>query len=265
VGRDLVREVQSPCGYCGHPVEQPGGSRRRRRYCDRSCRQREYELRRAEVRREADVGGDAVWAGPPSTPVHACAAHRDTTLALLTGRYPHARWHRYAEPGRPGAGVVDDDQAADDQVDDETGVDERDAGYVLLFSQVDGWELYGPDDEYVASHDGFDEDHVDQAREWAARSCSPRNAGRGSPVGRLGRLGSTRPARSTPRSSTRTGSGLSAARRRRGPLLRKRVSGPASIGPAAPTPAVACADRPLTDHSGACSVSGRERDRRRDR
>ena len=52
VGGDVVRGVQTPCGYCGHPVEQPGGQRRLLRYCDRSCRQRAYELR-ARRRRPA--------------------------------------------------------------------------------------------------------------------------------------------------------------------------------------------------------------------
>ena len=59
-----VRELQRPCGYCGHPVVQPGGSRRLLRYCGRSCRQRAYELRRAEARREADLRSGRVLAEP---------------------------------------------------------------------------------------------------------------------------------------------------------------------------------------------------------
>jgi hypothetical protein len=64
VGGGSMRELQRPCGYCGHPVVQPGGTRRLLQYCGRSCRQRAYELRRAEARREADLQSGRVLAEP---------------------------------------------------------------------------------------------------------------------------------------------------------------------------------------------------------
>ncbi|MFP5372514.1 MAG: hypothetical protein ACLGI3_17440 [Actinomycetes bacterium] len=51
------RPSQTSCGWCGAAVEQ-GPAGRLRRYCDRSCRQRAYEVRTAQRRQLADVGVD---------------------------------------------------------------------------------------------------------------------------------------------------------------------------------------------------------------
>ncbi|MEW2386479.1 hypothetical protein AB0873_31115 [Micromonospora sp. NPDC047707] len=48
------REIQTPCGWCGNAIVQPATGRKKH-YCDRSCRQRAYELRAAQRRHQADV------------------------------------------------------------------------------------------------------------------------------------------------------------------------------------------------------------------
>jgi hypothetical protein len=57
------RPLQTPCEWCGAAVQQnPTG--RLLRYCDRSCRQRAYETRTAQRRRQADVDAGVIHRQP---------------------------------------------------------------------------------------------------------------------------------------------------------------------------------------------------------
>jgi hypothetical protein len=53
-GRIMVTVTKSPCAWCGRAIECTEGPGRPRRFCRRSCRQRDYEARR----RAADHGLD---------------------------------------------------------------------------------------------------------------------------------------------------------------------------------------------------------------
>ncbi|WIN00108.1 hypothetical protein ACTOB_003791 [Actinoplanes oblitus] len=55
--------VQSPCGWCGEQIQQPPRGRKLR-YCDRNCRQRAYEMRTAQARRQADVDAGRIAEQP---------------------------------------------------------------------------------------------------------------------------------------------------------------------------------------------------------
>lgn len=59
----VERLAQSPCGWCGTAITQPARGRRLR-YCDRSCRQRAYELRTAQARHDRDVDAGVVRTEP---------------------------------------------------------------------------------------------------------------------------------------------------------------------------------------------------------
>lgn len=160
------------CGECGRPLPAQASRGRRREYCDATCRSaaRRRRTPAPPALCELRVGGHEcgelaagrVRAGL-DVPVHACAGHRDVALALLAGRYPNATWRRYVEPGRPERGVLHD-QADVDAAGPRDGY-----GYALLYSAVDGWELYAGDDEFVASHDGIDAGDVAGAQAWAAQ------------------------------------------------------------------------------------------------
>ncbi|MFI6134000.1 hypothetical protein [Micromonospora sp. NPDC051141] len=56
-------EIESPCGWCGNAIVQPPTGRKKR-YCDRSCRQRAYELRSAQQRHQADVDAGRIRTVP---------------------------------------------------------------------------------------------------------------------------------------------------------------------------------------------------------
>lgn len=61
------RLIRAACEWCGKPIEQTGKGRPRL-YCDRSCRQRAYEVRTAKVRQgEAQASGEVLPA--PATRV----------------------------------------------------------------------------------------------------------------------------------------------------------------------------------------------------
>ena len=51
-GRDTVTVTKYPCAWCGRGFVGRGGPGRPRRFCKRSCRQRDYEARR----RAAELG-----------------------------------------------------------------------------------------------------------------------------------------------------------------------------------------------------------------
>jgi hypothetical protein len=55
--------VQAPCGWCGEPIQQPSRGRKLR-YCNRSCRQRAYEIRTAQARRQTDVDAGRITQEP---------------------------------------------------------------------------------------------------------------------------------------------------------------------------------------------------------
>ncbi|MEV0733408.1 hypothetical protein [Polymorphospora sp. NPDC050346] len=57
------RLVESPCGWCGRAITQPDRGRKRT-YCDRSCRQRAYEVRTARRRLDVDVDAGRVRLQP---------------------------------------------------------------------------------------------------------------------------------------------------------------------------------------------------------
>lgn len=75
----VERETQIPCGWCGKVVAQPGGNRRRRRYCDRSCQQRAYEIRTAGKRLQRDQAAGLVLPEPETRIVE----------RVLQSRSPH--------------------------------------------------------------------------------------------------------------------------------------------------------------------------------
>ncbi|MBM0279830.1 hypothetical protein [Micromonospora tarensis] len=98
------REIETPCGWCGNAIVQPARGRKKR-YCERSCRQRAYELRTAERRHQGDVDAGRIRTVPaqrvvertvqPRRPV--TVAQWETALAdlaeqLHAGRYP---WERH--------------------------------------------------------------------------------------------------------------------------------------------------------------------------
>jgi hypothetical protein len=97
------RPVQSPCQWCGQPVVQPPAGRLLR-YCDRSCRQRAYEVRAARRRLGEDVDAGVVRLQPaerivervvraryPGTPAGWVAALAELRAQLSDGRL--APWH----------------------------------------------------------------------------------------------------------------------------------------------------------------------------
>lgn len=102
----IEREIQSPCGWCGQAIVQPVRGRKLR-YCDRSCRQRAYELRTAQARHGRDLAADRVRVEPAGRVVERVIQPRhptttaawEATLAVLaeqmhTGRiapHDHAR------------------------------------------------------------------------------------------------------------------------------------------------------------------------------
>ncbi|SBT69310.1 hypothetical protein GA0070622_6435 [Micromonospora sediminicola] len=101
---DTEREIETPCGWCGNTIVQPPTGRKKR-YCDRSCRQRAYELRTAQRRHQADVDAGRIRTVPAQRVVERTirprpprtAAQWETTLAeladqLYAGRHP---WDRH--------------------------------------------------------------------------------------------------------------------------------------------------------------------------
>ncbi|GAB7046584.1 hypothetical protein [Catenuloplanes indicus] len=97
------RDLQTPCGWCGNPIAQPPTGRRLR-YCDRSCRQRAYEVRTAQRRLQRDVDAGVVRTAPaervvervvqprhPSTPAAWATALEELAAQLSDGRI--AWWH----------------------------------------------------------------------------------------------------------------------------------------------------------------------------
>ncbi|MEU4165150.1 hypothetical protein AB0E94_52790, partial [Actinoplanes sp. NPDC026670] len=75
------REIETPCGWCGNAIVQPTTGRRRR-YCDRSCRQRAYELRTAQRRHQADVDTGRIRSVPaPRVIERAVQPRHPTTVA----------------------------------------------------------------------------------------------------------------------------------------------------------------------------------------
>ncbi|MFI7511454.1 hypothetical protein ACIBSS_32060 [Micromonospora aurantiaca] len=74
-------EIETPCGWCGNAITQPPTGRRKR-YCDRSCRQRAYELRTAERRHQADVDAGRIRTVPAQRVVErTIQPRRPTTVA----------------------------------------------------------------------------------------------------------------------------------------------------------------------------------------
>lgn len=61
-----ARPVQTPCGWCNRPITQPPTGRLLR-YCNRSHRQRAYEVRTAQRRLQADLQQGLVVRQPAPT------------------------------------------------------------------------------------------------------------------------------------------------------------------------------------------------------
>jgi hypothetical protein len=98
------RPVQTPCEWCGEPVQQsPTG--RLARYCrGRACRQRAYEARTARRRLQADVDAGVIRPRPAERIVERVVRDRhprtpagwETTLAALAGQFADdtiGAWH----------------------------------------------------------------------------------------------------------------------------------------------------------------------------
>ncbi|MFY1599507.1 hypothetical protein [Micromonospora sp. WMMD737] len=74
------REIETPCGWCGNAIVQPTTGRRRH-YCDRSCRQRAYELRAAQRRHQADVDTGRIRSVPAPKIIERTVQPRHPTTA----------------------------------------------------------------------------------------------------------------------------------------------------------------------------------------
>jgi hypothetical protein len=101
----VERVLQTPCGWCGNPITQPPRGRRLR-YCDRSCRQRAYEVRTAQARLQRDLDAERVRQEPAERviervvqPRHPSTAGAWTTALdalgeqLRTGPLAAQPWH----------------------------------------------------------------------------------------------------------------------------------------------------------------------------
>ncbi|MFI5837713.1 hypothetical protein ACIA5A_28950 [Micromonospora sp. NPDC051300] len=74
-------EIETPCGWCGNAIVQPPTGRKRR-YCDRSCRQRAYELRTAQRRHQSDVDAGRIRSVPAQRVIErTIQPRRPTTVA----------------------------------------------------------------------------------------------------------------------------------------------------------------------------------------
>ena len=77
--------VSRTCGWCGTPIPHSGRSRARR-YCDRSCRQRAYEVRTAMRRRaEAEARGELPDATAPVRETVRETVERTTVRTVRVG------------------------------------------------------------------------------------------------------------------------------------------------------------------------------------
>lgn len=84
------RPTQLPCQWCGKAVPQ-ARTGRLKHYCDRSCRQRAYEVRTAEARLQRDLGAGRVRAEPAERVVE---------------RVEHRAWPTDVETWARGIGVL---------------------------------------------------------------------------------------------------------------------------------------------------------------
>jgi hypothetical protein len=173
----VANEAGGKCEECDQALPAQTGKGRRRRYCDATCRSAARRRRTPPPPAlcEARVG----WWQCPAPAVgqaritagtaQSCAEHRGVVLGFMV-RVAGGRtltWRPYAMAGRPE--TAGPERPIDEHEHQAAAVAPAAAsGYALLFSAVDGWELYDADDGLVAGHDGYDGYDVVNAQEWAA-------------------------------------------------------------------------------------------------
>ena len=138
----MVPAETNQCAECGRDLPTPAGRGRRRHFCDATCRSAARRRRAGTTSGtcELAVGGHVcprladgeVRLPKPHSRVRVCGGHRPVAEALLSERYPGARWWPVPACGYDDAGI-----------------------YRLRYSDDDGWELLRAHD-LIAGHDGFD-------------------------------------------------------------------------------------------------------------
>lgn len=102
MGMASERPIQTPCGWCGKAVPQPETGRLLR-YCNRSCRQRAYEIRAASRRLQEDLEAGRVQRAPVETvrraPRPAYPNTVDGWLRMLATLTEHLRSARFLNAG----------------------------------------------------------------------------------------------------------------------------------------------------------------------
>jgi endogenous inhibitor of DNA gyrase (YacG/DUF329 family) len=118
-GVTIERVTRTPCAWCGTAIEpRPRG--RPARFCSRSCRQRDYELRTAAARYGADVAAGRIHQEPaerviertvlakhPTRPADWEAALAELAEQLRTGRIDPAHHDRIRAALQPVRAALD--------------------------------------------------------------------------------------------------------------------------------------------------------------